>query len=348
MCIFRKDKEERKKYEKRFCEIISKARQVQESKVCENRSKRELRVDPILPTEERVQKWFDRSLEFSSLLLNSQLERRRNLIMLMGTCSADSILQALTWLYIDDVHFRETIDALIRTSSDAVLARLIAIFAQTGNSERVYRLRRIIMSKNCSLYARTDIKYMQCDAESFQSIEEFVAPLFPVGVLTSTCKCLHQTKFATLPINHLKLGPGPRLTDLQQAINKRIHRDKVLCKRCGEKDSENQEFSDFVFIHLGSSIVNLFRINKPDDIPKTIDLNGQKYVLVCFLDDDRVKAHAMLSFRRKNGKWYHYDDNEGIAESMPKECWTDILLYKRVRGTQKSSSGFLSLFKAFS
>lgn len=310
-----------------FSNYISKA--LEETTKAENRNKQGLQVDPVF--RPNVRAWFERSVKVFGLLINGQRGRSRIQIRLRGTCTADTILQALTWLYIDDVHFRKTINARVRTSPDADLARFISLFAQTGISRNIYRMRWEFLSKICSVSSSANSKLYQCFNTYSDIIDGLVAPQFPTMTVTTNCKCQIKNIFSFLPIDFDQYRSGG-LKGLQHAIderNKGFSGERILCKRCGEKHTENNVFGDIVFIMLGPLVADLPKVEAPQDLLRTIHLKDQNYVLTCFSDFDLSELHVRINCRRMNGKWYQYDDNVMTAEPTTFGKWVDVLIYKK-------------------
>lgn len=291
-----------------------------------NKIKQELRVDPV--PRPNVKEWFKRSLGEEGLIPNGHRERYRIEIVTLETCSADSVLQALIWQYIDDDRFRKFIDELIRKSSDADLARFLAISAQEGNTKHTLRLRRELITKNCFVSRKGNMKYIRCCDSVPTNVIALVPQLFSAMISTSTCKCQIERKFDTLPINsELVIIYGLRI--LQHAINDCFQGERN-CDSCGKGYTENHVFGGFVFIIVALYTDDLHRVKEVTDIPQTIDLNGEQYELTCF-SDLRMEKHAMMICRRMDGEWYQYDDNEKTAKpaSGLGETLTDVLMYRK-------------------
>lgn len=275
--------------------------------------------------------WFEASLENQGLLPNSQHEKNYIKIWTRETCTADSLLQALTWLYIDDNHFRKTVDKHIGTSPDDDVARFVVAFAYGDVLENIYRWRREFLSKHCSVISRGATKEIHCLSAHYKNIEDLITPLFPAMTSTTGCECRIQRKFVTIPFSYKHLGRRG-LSGLQEAIDKRINDEKTLCKRCGQKHIEDHEFSDIAFVAVARHKSEAYTVKDRVGIPRTIFLEDQKFKFTCFTDLDFSKNHSAMNCRRKNGKWYHYDDNRKTAEILRDGSLveTDTLMYKRI------------------
>lgn len=288
----------------------------------ENKLKEGLKIAAI--SKEKVKEWFARSLTVKSLLANSWRERYDIKIKTHGTCSANSFLHALSCQYIDDERFRNSIDERIRTSPDADLERFIAVFAQGGVSQQVYRLRRELLSKTCFISSSDNVKFIRCASTSIQNLIQFVGPLFSAMTSTSSCKCQIVRKFTALPVDCRHLRSFGRL-GIQRAIDKRIN-GNIVCKHCGQRHTEIHEFGDIVFINVGPPIAKLQSILNPRKISLT--LKGQKYNLVCMIDRKR-STHSAVSCLRKDGKWYHYDDNLNTVKELRTRSMPNLLVYRK-------------------
>lgn len=325
--IFRKTEAERKIYRDGFQKHILTARQ--KTKKQGNKNEKELRVVPML--DPKVEPWYIRSLKSNGLLMNTHREKHSIKIVMRNTCVQNSILQAFTWLYIDDEDFRKFIDEFIRKSRKADLARLIAIFAQNGFGEHVYRLRRQLSSSSCFSSLIDGVRKFECASATFENIHDLVFPLFSTMTLTTDCKCRIEKKFATIPIDAAYFREH-KLKGLQTAIEKRIKNKNRVCNRCGRKCSENHEFSDVVLIQVGLPVHDLIEVNDSGEIPQIIILKNQKYVLTCFSDAymNQSPNHFMMNCLRR-GDWYHYDDVSDSAKKLKGGGLVDILIYKKMK-----------------
>lgn len=328
--VFRKQKEE---FQKSFSAKIFKALSTRPEE--RNESKKGLKVAP--DASSNVSEWYKRSFNKAGLLPNGNVEKARILTKLQDTCTYDSYLQALTWLYIDDEHFRRTIDEHIRTSPDAVWARFIAVFAQKGATSNIRCWRTQLLSKNCCVSLGAGTKIITCGSFNLEVIQELVAPLFPT--MTSTCRCHIVRKFNVIQANAKDLR-GFGFKFLQPAVDKWVNNEKILCQRCGLKFRKNQVFGDIVFIWVPAHVSKLPKVKEPTEIPQTIVLKEQIYDLTCFTDLDCSKAHAKMNCRRMDKNWYHYDNNLITAGPLTHESTVETLMYKR-RAANKSDANEL-------
>lgn len=267
---------------------------------------RGLSVIPI--SKPNVDEWFKRSLELSGLLRNFRTERQHIKIFSSGNCSQDSILQALSWQYIDDERFREFIDERIRTSHNSNLERFIARLAQSGANHDIYRWRRELLSTIGYGISSDIIKYFSGSSYGFDETIHVITSSFSSTTTTSNCKCRIERKFYTIPIDVDLFYTYDDYDKLQEAIDNRLN-GKVLCKRCGRKKAQTHVFGDIVFIFVGNTIEapDLIPVKGFDNIPPTINLKREQYDLTCFIEITSGN-HAMANCYRKDKKWYHYND----------------------------------------
>lgn len=315
-----------KEFEKALSKTVSNA--LNRPKESGSKIKNELKVAPI-SSSSNVKVWFDRSLTADGLLRNYRRERTtKNNTTMHGTCAPDCLLQALMWLYIDDERFRRTIDERIRTSTDADLERITATFAEDGATKQVCRQRRELLSKICFVPSKTDIKDIECEIINLEAISLLIAPSFPTMISTSTCNCRVKRVFPALRMRRDYLeGVGLKYR-LQGNINRRIEDTERLCKRCGQKYTENHVFGDIMFIFLAKGYADNRDVKKPDDLPRTIFLDGRRYVLSCS-SDSSIQGHATINCRRTEDTWYHYDDMADEAKSFAGRSTVDYLIYKK-------------------
>lgn len=295
-----------------------------------NESEAGLRVDPIAKPD--MSGWFQRSLTAKGLLQNGQREKYKIQIEIDGTCGPDSILQALSWLYIDDAHFRKAVDERIRKSPDADLARFSATLAQKGDKRQIYRWRMEMLSEYCFVLRKDDVMNFQCASINPVNIAVLIAPLFPTKTSITTCKCRIKKKFAALPIDDTYLKEFG-FKKLQTAIDRRNNHfvdEESLCKHCGQRSSKIYAFGDIVFIIVRPSVGNRHPVWFPLEIQDTIVLKDQKYSLVC-VSDITMPGHARINCLRGKNEWYQYDDLLKKSTLLAaKESKTDFLMYKRV------------------
>lgn len=234
-------------------------------------------VAPV--SEAKLKDWYKISLTSKNLLLNGQTERLQIKILTQGTCTADTILQALRWQYIDDEHFRKTIDGLIRKSDDADLPRFIASSVEGGITRQTYRWRRELTTKQSFIRTKDDVKFIHPSSSVFDLLQEFVTPLFPSMTSTTGCKCKIKRTFVTLPVEHSFIFVYGA-SFLQLAIDDRVNSEMILCKRCGESKPDTHVFGAFVFVTGGAvenEKVTMKKEKQLGNIPKQIDLRGKKY-----------------------------------------------------------------------
>lgn len=315
--ILRESKEDYKtKFESKISDALSRP------KKCENGK---LRVAPI--AQPNVQEWLKRSLSCEGLIRKSRRERHRIKSEVTGACSPNSVFQALVCQYIDNKAFRKAIDEHIQTSRDADLARSIALFAQQGATEHFYRLRTELLSKICLTILKDDMKYIRCGSFTSDSLTDFVTPLSPTIVITSNCECRIEVKFVSLPIDEAHFREHG-LPELQQAIDKRIDKEKVLCKRCGRKCTQNHVLGGFVLVNVGRPKCKMQLVKNLEGIPLKIRVNKHQYDLSCFIDV-RKRGHSMVNCLRSNGDWYQYNDAQKKPELLGNESMPQFLMYTR-------------------
>lgn len=322
-CVFRKSEADQLRFQEIFQEKLLAARE--KAKVGRHKSKHRLKEAPIVQSD--VDIWFERSFIATGLLMNGHVERQRTMTLIRGTCVVDSILQALTWQYIDNDKFRRVVDERNQMLPDADLTRFMAASAQGGFIKKSYRWRRDLASEYCYTSIKGDIKIIECTSWVLELLAGFVAPTFPTMTSRTVCKCKTRRIFVTLPINVPSvLSSGVAV--LQSAIDNRIHCKKILCKRCGQKRVEKHVFGDIVFILVGDHKVTPRYIENLDEIPSTIFLKDRKYNLTCFFDLIQP-GHLKLNCIRKVGEWYQYDDNETTAKPLLGKTFPYILMYRK-------------------
>lgn len=289
-----------------------------------NKAKQELRVASV--DRQDADKWLKRSLQSGSLLKAERLERYRVKIDLTNTCTPDTILQALAWQYIDDERFREIIDERIRTShDDADVERFIAILAELGESDHIYRFRRELIQKNLFATRKGDVITIQAVDYFEEAVDYLVTSLLPAMTSTSNCKCRIETKTVVLPILRI-LG-----IDNGMEFKIGLNNERLVCRRCGQRHTMSHVLGDIVLLPwLYFKRTEPARLVKnPDNLPQTINLNGNQYQLACFFDV-RMEGHLMVNCLRKDGEWYQYNNHEETAAPLEGDSIMDCLMYRKV------------------
>lgn len=280
----------------------------------------------VTPVEQSVlDTWNERSLKADGLIRANQKERHRIKIQVLNACVYDCVVQALAWLYIDEERFRETVDERIRRMPDnADLPRLIAVLSEQGATDRVYRLRRELLSKSTFALRTGDMKVFRSEDLLLKILTYFVTPSFPSMTSTSDCKCRIEKKYGALPpdgVRIMKNGPKKLRFEID------IKNERKPCRRCGQKRTEEHVFGDIVFVYLGDSYEEGTRSSQLS-IPQTIALGDENYALACFFDVNE-KSHLTAFCFRKNGKRIVYNDNADRVLPFREDGLVQCLLYRK-------------------
>lgn len=221
-------------------------------------------------------------------------------IIVKNTCGFDSIVQILAAACIYD-KFNGTVDT---ATTDAF--KFIKSFVQLGPTKKIYKMRAEILKSVTSFLAVTpDIVTI----DALSNVVNLCEYVFPesysyIEICTcQTCGNIKIVKKCILPINEEILNKHGYANIIDAIKEGRVL--KLRCSKCDEERSINISYGTQLFIE--SSIVTTL-----DDIPISIQLNGQHYIHVgCVAyhgKNSQTSVGHYTAYVRNGTNWIVYND----------------------------------------